>query len=122
MDADQATLAYRAPVQHGCMAHGDVSADRHRMAAIDVDNRAILHVAAVLDRDEIFIAADDRTRPYAHAVSESDLPDHSGVWSDECRLRYLRTIFIETEYAHALLLAWNMLVHDCNSVADSADP
>jgi hypothetical protein len=115
VNADQATLTYRAPVQYGCVAHGDVFADRHRVALIDVDDRAILHVAAVLDRDEIFIAADDRTRPYAHAVSESDLSDHSGVWSDECRLRYLRTIFAETENGHTLLLPWNMPVHDCNS-------
>jgi hypothetical protein len=115
VNADQATLTYRAPVQYGCVAHGDVFADRHRVAPIDVDHCAILHVAAVLDRDEIFVTADDRTRPYAHAVSESDLSDHSGVRSDERSLRYLRTIFIETKSGHALRLPWNMLVHDCNS-------
>src|ERR1700722_579206 len=115
MDADQATVTYRAPVQYGRVTHSDVFADRHRVAPIDVDDRAILHVAAVLDRDEILIAADDRPRPYAHAVSEPDLSDHSGVRSDERRPRYLRTIFTETENGHALLLPWNMLVHDCNS-------
>jgi hypothetical protein len=102
-------------VQYGCVAHCHVFADRHRVAPIDVDHRAILHVATVLDGDEIFVTADDRTRPYAHAVSELDLSDHSGVWSDERRLRYHRTIFTETENGHTLLLPWNMPVHDYNS-------
>jgi hypothetical protein len=112
MHADQTTVAYRAPVQHGCMAHSDAFANKHRMAWIDVDYRTILHVAPGLDVNKIVIAADDCARPNAHAVSETDLSDHSRVRGDERRVRYLRTIFIETEYDHALLLSLKMLVRD----------
>jgi hypothetical protein len=83
MNADQATLTYRAPVQYGGVAHGDVFSDRHRVAPIDVDHRAILHVAAVLDGDEVFVTAmtapgrtltpsPSRTRPITVAVGATN--------------------------------------------------
>src|SRR5688572_26913651 len=64
VDADQAALADGAAVQHDLVADADVPAERHRVARIDVQHRAVLDVGSFTDRDLVIIGTDRYLEPH----------------------------------------------------------
>ena len=57
------------------MPDRDAPPDRARHAGIDVDDRAVLHVAVLADHDRIVVAAQHGGGPHAHARAEGDVAD-----------------------------------------------
>ena len=59
------------------MAHRHIVADDRRLrAGVDVDDGAILDVAALADADEIGIAAQHAVKPHTRLRTDLDLADH----------------------------------------------
>src|SRR5690606_3488 len=84
--ADQGAIADGAGVHDGAVADGDVVADgrgiavhaRVRAAVADVDDGAVLKVAARADAHVVDVAADHRAGPHGAVVADLHVADDGG--------------------------------------------
>ena len=81
-DADQAFVTDGAPMDDDAVADGDIIADGHHIAlrasrirVCDMDDAAVLDIAARPDADMIDVTADHRHRPYRRLGSDHHIAD-----------------------------------------------
>src|SRR5688572_25136929 len=79
---DHRLIAHRAAVQESHVADGGIAADEDGKPRIDVDDRAVLHVAAVADLDPVVVSAQDGVEPDTRLVPEAHAADELRARSD----------------------------------------
>ncbi|MNC62867.1 hypothetical protein D3C75_1129380 [compost metagenome] len=79
VDTDQAEVAHRAAMQHGVVANGHALAQGQRRAHVGVHHRAILHVAALANVDQLVVPAQHRAKPHAGIGLQAHIADQRGV-------------------------------------------
>ena len=71
-----------AAVQHHLVADRAVLADRERVAGIDMEDAAVLDIAAFADLDDVVVGPQDGAEPDAGFALEADVADQDGARRD----------------------------------------
>ena len=72
----------RAAVQHHLVPDRAVLADRQRIAGIDMEDAAVLDIAAFADLDGGVVRPQDGAEPDARLALEANIADQDGRWGD----------------------------------------
>jgi hypothetical protein len=91
-------------MQHHLVADGDHPFQRQWKAGVDVQHRAVLHVASFADVHMIVFGADDDLEPDADVVVQRDGPDQRRVVGNEMpRAAKLRSAIADREDGHCVV-------------------
>src|SRR5438132_14054941 len=98
--ADEALLAEPGRVHGAVVADRGAGADLDALGAVDVHDRAVLHVGAPVDDDRLEIGAHHRVVPDRGALLDRDVADDDRRRRDERRRMHARMLSLEAEQWH----------------------
>src|SRR5438270_364270 len=98
--ADEALLAEPGRVHGAVVADRGAGADLDALGAVDVHDRAVLHVGAPVDDDRLEIRAHHRVVPDRGALLDRDVADDDRRRRDERRRMHARMLSLEAEQWH----------------------
>ena len=101
--ADQAFLAEPGGVHGAVVADGGAGADLDALRAVDVDDRAVLHVGAAPHDDRLEVGADDGVVPDRRALLDRHVADEDRGRRDERGRVHARRFPFEAEQWHEVV-------------------